>query len=159
MLLISALPPLNVNTPASTFVAPLKVFTPLKVNSSDPAFVRLYAPLTTPLNVAALATVSVVAAPSATLPLKVNTPLLVASPKPSVPLIANSFASVRAVAESLEIRPALKVTVPVPSAALSPAWIAPPLKVTPPVKVLAPLIVNTAVPVFTKLPAPLITPL
>jgi hypothetical protein len=120
MLLINALPPLSVSTPASTFVDPLKVFTPLKVNSSTPAFVRLYAPLTTPLIVAALATVSVVAAPSTTFPLRVSVPVLVASPKPSVPLIANSFAKLRAVAELLEIRPALKVTVPVPSAALSP---------------------------------------
>jgi hypothetical protein len=159
MLLMSALPPLNVRIPASTFVEPLKVFTPLKVNSSTPAFVRLYTPLTTPLNVAALATVSVVSAPSGTFPLKVSAPLLVASPKPSVPLIANSFASVRAVAELLEIRPALNVTVPVPSAALSPTWIAPSLRVTPPLNVFAPLIVNTALPVFTKLPAPLINPL
>jgi hypothetical protein len=159
MLLINALPPLNVSTPASTFVAPLNVFTPLKVNSSDPAFVRLCAPLTTPLRVAALATVNVVAFPSATLPLKVSTPLLFASPNPSVPLIVNAFASVRTTPESLEIRPALKVTVPVPSAALSPAWIAPSPNVTPPLKVLAPLSVNTAAPVFTSDPAPLITPL
>jgi hypothetical protein len=103
MLLARAFPPLNVNTPASTVVGPLNVFSPLKVNSSDPAFVRLYAPLTTPLRVAALATVSVVAAPSATSPLKVNAPLLVASPNPNAPLIANAFASVRAVAELLEM--------------------------------------------------------
>jgi hypothetical protein len=135
------------------------VFTPLKVNSSAPAFVKLYAPLTTPLIVAALATVKVVLPPSATFPLKVSAPLLDASPKPSVPLIANSFAKLRAVAELLEIRPALKVTVPVPSAALSPTWIAPSLKVTPPPNVFAPLIVNTALPVFTKLPAPLMSPL
>jgi hypothetical protein len=159
MLLISALPPLSVRIPASTFVGPLKVFTPLKFNSSAPAFVKLYAPLTTPLNVAALATVNVVAAPSATFPLKVSAPLLVASPKPSVPIIANSFASVRAVAESLETRPPLKVTVPVPSAALSPTWIAPSLKVTPPPNVFARLSVNTALPVFTRLPAPLMSPL
>jgi hypothetical protein len=156
MLLMSALPPLSLKIPASTFVGPLKVFTPLKVNSSTPAFVKLYAPLTTPLNVAALATVKVVSPPNATFPLKVNAPLLVASPKPSVPLIANSFAKLRAVALSLEIRPPLKVTVPVPSAALSPTWIAPSLKVTPPLKLLEPVIVNTALPVFTKLPAPLI---
>jgi hypothetical protein len=159
MLLISALPPLSVSTPASTFVDPLKVFSPLKVNSSTPAFVKLYAPLTTPLSVAALATVKVVAAPSATFPLKVNAPLLVASPNPSVPLIANSFAKLRAAALSLEIRPPLKVTVPVPSAALSPTWIAPSLSVTPPLKVFAPLIVNNALPVFTRLPAPLMSPL
>jgi hypothetical protein len=159
MLLINALPPLSVSTPASTFVDPLKVFTPLKVNSSTPAFVRLYAPLTTPLIVAALATVNVVSPPNATFPLKVSAPLFVASPNPSVPLIANSFARLRAVALSLEIRPPLKVTVPVPSAALSPTWIAPSLSVTPPPNVFAPLIVNTALPVFTSEPAPLINPL
>jgi hypothetical protein len=159
MLLINALPPLSVSTPASTFVDPLKVFTPLKVNSSTPAFVKLYAPLTTPLIVAALATVNVVSPPNATFPLKVSAPLLVASPNPSVPLIANSFARLRAVALSLEIRPPLNVTVPVPSAALSPTWIAPSLSVTPPPNVFAPVIVNTALPVFTKLPAPLMSPL
>jgi hypothetical protein len=159
MLFISALPPLSVRVPASTFVGPLKVFTPLKVNSAAPAFVRLYAPLTTPPIVAALATVSVVAAPKATFPLKVNVPLLVASPNPRVPLIANAFAKLRAVTESLEIRPPLKVTVPLPSAALSPTWIAPSLRVNPPLKVFAPLIVNTALPVFTNEPAPLINPL
>jgi hypothetical protein len=159
MLLISALPPLSVRIPASTLVDPLKVFTPLKVNSSTPAFVRLYAPLTTPLSVAALATVNVVSPPNATFPLKVSAPLFVASPNPSVPLIANSFARLRAVALSLEIRPALKVTVPVPNAALSPTWIAPSLKVTPPLKLFEPVIVNTALPVFTRLPAPLMSPL
>jgi hypothetical protein len=135
------------------------VFTPLKVNSEAPSFTRAAVPLTTPLIVAALATVNVVSVPNATFPLKVNAPSLVASPKPSVPLIANAFANARAVALLLEIRPALKVTVPVPSAALSPTWIAPSLKFTPPLKVFAPLIVNTALPVFTKLPAPLINPL
>jgi hypothetical protein len=141
------------------FVGPLKVFIPLKVNSSTPAFVRLYAPLTTPLIVAALATVNVVSPPNATFPLKVSAPLFVASPNANVPLIANSFAKLRAVTESLEIRPPLKVTVPVPSAALSPTWIAPSLNVTPPPNVFAPVIVNTALPIFTRLPAPLMSPL
>jgi hypothetical protein len=41
MLFANALPPLNVSVPASTTVAPLNVFTPLKVSSADPAFVKL----------------------------------------------------------------------------------------------------------------------
>jgi hypothetical protein len=36
MLLASALPPLSVSIPAVTVVGPLKVFTPLKVNSAPP---------------------------------------------------------------------------------------------------------------------------
>jgi hypothetical protein len=120
MLLANALPPLNVSIPASTTAGPSNVFTPLNVNSAAPAFVNPYAPLTTPLSVAALATVRVVAVPNATFPLKVSAPLLVTSPNPSVPLITNAFASVRAVVDSLEIRPPLKVTVPLPSAASFP---------------------------------------
>jgi hypothetical protein len=40
MLFANALPPLNVNIPASTTVAPLNVFAPDNVNSADPAFVN-----------------------------------------------------------------------------------------------------------------------
>jgi hypothetical protein len=40
MLFANALPPLNVNVPASTTVAPLNVFAPDNVNSALPAFVN-----------------------------------------------------------------------------------------------------------------------
>ena len=109
--------------------------------------------------VPALATVRFTSPSSDTLPPRFITPLLSTSPSVSAPLIANAFAKVRVVEESLDIRPPLKLTRPVPKAALFPASIAPALRLTPPLNVLAPVTVNTEVPVFTRLPAPLITPL
>jgi hypothetical protein len=159
MLFANALPPLNVNVPASTTVTPLNVFTPLSVNSADPAFVRSNAPLTTPLSVTPLATVNVVAALNAATPDSVNAPVLVPSPSASEPLRVNAFANVRAVTPSLDIFPPLNTTVPVPNAALSPTQTVPPLNVAPPLNVFAPLNVKAALPLFTNLPAPLITPL
>ena len=159
ILFANALPPLNVNVPASTTVAPLYVFAPESVNSALPAFVRSNAPLTTPLIVTSLATVSVVAADSAAAPDNVNAPVFVPSPKLSPPLSVNAFANVRALALSLAIFPPLNTTVPPPNAALFPTNTAPPLTVAPPPNVFVPESVNVPVPLFAKLPLPLITPL
>ena len=93
-----------------------------------------------------------------TLPLKVSVPLLTESPSVTAPPSRNAFASARAAVESLERRPALKVTVPEPRAVSLPASIAPALKVTPPLKSLDPLRVSTAVPVFARAPAPVMRP-
>jgi hypothetical protein len=70
----NALPPLRVKVPSLTAVVPLKVFAPLSVSSEDPAFTKLCAPLITPVQFAALATVSVVALNSDADPAKVNPP-------------------------------------------------------------------------------------
>jgi hypothetical protein len=121
MLFASALPPDSVNVPPFTVVVPLNAFAPLRVSSDAPSFTRLYAPLRIPLNVAALATVNVVSPFNDAFPLKVSAPLFVASPTVSAPFRTSAFASVRAVPESEERRPPVNVSVPVPSAASSPA--------------------------------------
>jgi hypothetical protein len=159
MLFASALPPLNVNVPASTTVAPLNVFAPDNVNSPLPAFVRSNPPLTTPLSVTPLATVNTVAAPNAAAPENVSAPVFVPSPSANAPLNVNPFATVRAVPPSLAILPPLNTTVPVPNAALSPTKTEPALTLAPPLNVFAPDNVNSPAPLFTKLPVPLITPL
>jgi hypothetical protein len=159
MLFANALPPLNVNVPAFTTVAPLNVFTPDNVNSPAPSFVRSYAPLTTPLSVTPLATVNVVAPESAAAPVNVNAPLFVPSPSANAPLNPNAFVTVLAVPPLLEIFPALNTTVPLPNAASFPTNTAPPLTVAPPLKVFVPVSVSAPLPLFTKLPLPLITPL
>jgi hypothetical protein len=160
MLFASALPPLNVNVPAFTTVAPLNVFAPLNVNSPLPAFVKSNAPLTTPLSATPLATFNVVAALNAVAPENVNAPVFVPSPNANVPLNPSAFATVRAVTPSLEILPPLNVTLPVPNAASLPISTVPALTLTPPVNVFAPLTVNAPLPLFTRLPpVPLINPL
>jgi hypothetical protein len=160
MLFAKALPPLNVSVPASTIVAPLNVFTPLNVNSPTPPFVSPFAPLTTPLNVTPLATFNVVAALNAAAPENVIAPVFVVSPSASVPLNPNAFATVRAVAPSLEIFPPLNVTLPVPNAALFPTNTVPALTLAPPVNAFVPLNVSAPLPLFTNdPPVPLITPL
>jgi hypothetical protein len=159
MLFANALPPLSVRVPALTSVAPLNVFAPLNVNSADPAFVRSNAPLTTPLIVTPLATVNVVAADNAAAPENVSAPSLVTSPSTSAPLSDHPFVTARAVEPLLAIFPPLNTTVPVPNAALSPTHTVPALTDAPPVNVFVPESPNSPVPFFTKLPAPLITPL
>jgi hypothetical protein len=160
MLFTNALPPLKVNVPASTTVAPVNVFAPLNVNSPLPAFVNPFAPLTTPLNVTPLATVNVVAPLNAAVPLNVNAPVFAASPSANAPLKPNAFATVRAVVSLLEIFPPLNVTLPVPKAASFPTNTVPLLTLAPPVNVFAPLNVNAPAPLFTRdPPVPLITPL
>jgi hypothetical protein len=160
MLFANALPPLNVNVPASTTVAPLNVFTPLNVNSPLPAFVKSNAPLTTPPNVTPLATSNVVDALNAAAPENVIAPVFVPSPSANVPLNPSAFATVRAVVSLLEIFPPLNVTVPVPKAPSFPTNTVPTLTLTPPVNVFVPLNVNAPAPLFTRdPPVPLITPL
>jgi hypothetical protein len=159
ILLSNALPPLSVNVPAFTTVAPLNVFAPDNVNSATPVFVRPNAPLTTPVIVTSLPTVIVVAAPSAAFPDNVSAPVFVPSPKASAPLNVNAFAIVRAVTLSLAIFPPLNTTVPVPNAESSPTNTDPALTLAPPMNVFVPESVSTPLPLFTKLPAPLITPL
>jgi hypothetical protein len=116
MLFTNALPPLNVNVPASTTVAPVNVFTPDNVSPADPAFVKSLAPLTTPPKVNSLATVSVVAPANAASPENVNAPVFVPSPNASAPLNVSTFANVRAVPPSLETFPPLSTKAPVPNA-------------------------------------------
>jgi hypothetical protein len=154
----NALPPLNVNIPASTTVTPLNVFAPDNVNSPPPTFVKALAPLTTPLNVTPLATSNVVAPLNVASPESVKAPVFVASPKPSDPLKVSAFATVRAVTLSLAIFPPLNTNVPVPNAALSPTNTVPAPTAAPPLNAFVPDNVNSPVPFFTKLPLPLITP-
>jgi hypothetical protein len=159
MLFANALPPLSVNVPPSTTVAPLNVFTPLSVSSPLPAFVKSNAPLTTPLSVTPLATVSVVAALNAAFPLAVNTPVFTESPKANPPLKIQVFPNERADNPSLEIFPPLNVTVPVPNAESLPTKTTPELTVIPPPNVFTPLNVSVPPPLFTNTPdAPLKTP-
>ena len=134
------------------------MFTPLSVSSLAPCFTRLEVPLTTPPRVDELNTFNEVTPAIATLPLKVSVPRFTKSPKVTVPDITTAFEAVRDVVESLEIRPPVAVSVPVPSAALFPSWIAPLLKLTPPLKVLLPVRVKTDEPFFTSIPAPLMVP-
>jgi hypothetical protein len=159
MLFANALPPLSVNVPASTTVTPLNVFAPESVNSSNPAFVKSFGPLTTPAKVTALATVNVVAPFKAAFPDKVSAPVFKASPRVNAPVKVNPFANVRAVALSLAICPPPNANVPVPNAALFPTHTVPALTPAPPLNVFAPESVNSPVPLFTILPVPLITPL
>jgi hypothetical protein len=159
MLFANALPPLNVNVPASTTVAPVNVFAPLNVNSALPAFVSPNAPLTTPPNVTPLPTVNVVAALNAAFPLAVNAPVFAESPKANPPLKLQLFPNERADTPSLEIFPPLNVTVPVPNAESLPTKTTPELTVIPPPNVFTPLNVSVPPPLFTKTPdAPLKTP-
>jgi hypothetical protein len=155
----NALPPLNVNVPAFTTVAPLNVFAPDKINSAEPAFVRSNAPLTAPLNVTALATSNVVAPLNAAFPAIVNAPVLVPSPSANDPLKLNAFANARDVTLSLAIFPPLNTTVPVPNAESSPTQTVPALTVAPPLNKFTPVRVNAPLPLFNNLPLPPITPL
>jgi hypothetical protein len=117
----SALPPTKVRLPALTVVVPLKVFTPAKVNSAVPDFTNPPFPPNDPVNVAALASVIVLAPMSVPPPLKVRLPEFTASPRVKVPESNIAFESVRAAAESLESRPPPRFKVPLPSAALFPS--------------------------------------
>ena len=75
---------------------------------------------------------SVVFPVRAALPERVSAPELVASPSANAPVNKSALVSVRAVTESEERRPPVKVSAPVPRAALSPTWMAPALRVQHP---------------------------
>jgi hypothetical protein len=110
----------TVNAPAETVNAPVKVFAPPSVNPAVPAFVNEALPEITPFSATALLTVAVVAPDNTAFPDNVSAPVFVASPNTNEPLKSMALANVRAVVLSLEIRPPLKTSVPVPSAALLP---------------------------------------
>ena len=84
------------------------------------------------------------------LPLSVSAPLLIESPRATVPESASAFAKLIGVAEALEMRPPLAVRIPVPNAWLEPSWMAPAIRFTPPLNVFAEDNVNTAAPFFTN---------
>jgi hypothetical protein len=112
--------PDTVNVPPDTLNAPVNVFAPPSVIPAAPAFVNAALPEITPFIATALVTVAVVAPDNTAFPDIVNAPVFVASPKTNEPLKSIALARVRAVVLSLEIRPPLKTSVPVPSAALLP---------------------------------------
>jgi hypothetical protein len=123
-----------------------------------PALVNPFVPLTTPLNVALLTTVSAAVVPSFTEPESVNTPEFVESPSVSAPLSSAALLNERAAVESLETRPPPSRRVPVPKAELFPACNAPAVWMIPPLNVLVPVKVRTEAPLFTKTPLPLMDP-
>jgi hypothetical protein len=138
----------------------VNVFAPPNVSTDAPAFVNENAPPTAPLKTTPLGVVTVVFDVSVPVPPIVKTPVFVPSPSVTNPPTEYTFASVRAVVESLERIPAVIVSVPVPNPALFPTRTVPDPIVTPPVKVFVPLSVKTPVPPCTNAPpAPLITPL
>ena len=152
-------PPERFNVPALTVNNPLETFVPERVNSANPSFTRLPVPAMLPPNVTAESTVRFVFASSETPPPNERVPDFALLPNVPPTDNARRFAKTRPVAESLETRPPLKVSVPVPNARLDPISIVPALIVTPPLKVFEPLKPRTAPPFFTRLPpAPLITP-
>jgi hypothetical protein len=168
--------------PAFNVTPPVKVFAPLNVKVAEllftilppaplntPPIVSAPAPLsvtrlpcksTAPLNVTALATLTVAEAVTVPAPDNVKAPLLTESPSVDVPApTAYAFVSVRTVVESLETVPPANVNTPAPKAAAFPTRTIPPLIVAPPVNVFAPVNVKIPVPLFTSdPPAPLITP-
>ena len=154
----TAAPPFNFKTPSPTIKLPLKTFAPPSVSSAPPSFVKLCAPLMTPLMVPWLSTLSVVSEASATPPLKVKVPPSTASPKPRIPLITNSFPMARSAPCTPASVPPLNVTNPVPRAELFPSESTPALKSTPPSNVFTPVKAKTDQPFFTSIPDPLITP-
>ena len=92
---------------------------PERVREAAPALVRSKPPEMLPLRVPALARLIVVAAVRTASPVRVSSPELVASPRVRLPERSSRLVSVRAVAESEERRPPVKISVPEPSAASS----------------------------------------
>jgi hypothetical protein len=169
-------PPLIVNVPVPSAVSwptrsvpdvnvtpPVNVFAPLNVKIDEPAFVSTNAPPpTTPLKTTALGVVTVVFDVSVPVPLSVKLPFKVPLKSPSVtaPPTEYTFASVRAVVESLESAvPVAIVNEPVPKPALFPTRTVPAVTDTPPVNVFAPPNVSTDAPAFVNEKAPPTAPL
>jgi hypothetical protein len=167
---------LNVNVPVPSAVSwptrsvpdvnvtpPVNVFAPLNVKIDEPAFVSTNAPPpTTPLKTTALGVVTVVFDVNVPVPLSVKLPFKVplASPSVTAPPTEYTFASVRAVVESLESAvPVAIVNEPVPKPALFPTRTVPAVTDTPPVNVFAPPNVSTEAPAFVNENAPPTAPL
>ena len=151
-------PPETFSVPAPTVRRPVETLVPASVSSPAPSFTQLPVPAMLPPNVTAESTVRLVVASMETPPANNSEPNFVASPSVPPTDKARRFARTRPVVESLETLPPLKVSVPVPSARFEPISIVPELIVTPPPKLLEPLRPRVAVPFFTTLPAPLMTP-
>ena len=151
-------PPASVSIPWVTLADPLNTLAPERTNSAMPALVKPFVPLTTPLNVALLTTVSAAPVPSFTEPESVSTPEFVESPSVSAPLSSAVLLNERAAVESLETRPPPSRRLPVPNAELFPACSAPAVWMIPPLKLLVPVRVSTEAPLFTKTPLPLMDP-
>ena len=128
------------------------------MSSAPPVLSRPKVPLTTPESVSPLITFKSELAASVTLPPTVNAPVLMLSPKATVPERTIAFAIERIEVESLEMRPAVANKVPVPSAMLLPICNAPSPSLKPPVKELKPESVSAPDPAFTSALEPLITP-
>ena len=143
------------SVPALTAVAPAKVFAPERVSVAPPSLIR--PPLeTTPAKVMPEAVVNVRStAPRSMSVVNVSSPELTASPKVTGPASTSALASVYPVVLLLESWPAVRVSVPVPSAELWPIRRMPPLRSSPPEKVLAPESVTVPIVDFTAaIPAP-----
>ena len=115
-----ALPPASVSVPWLTVVAPAKVLLPLRVSSAAPSFTSGAVPLRLPLTSTALLTLSTELAAIEPAPAKLSEPLLIKSPRVTVPASTKPLAIARAVAESLETRPPCNAKVPVPKAVFAP---------------------------------------
>jgi hypothetical protein len=157
----NAAPPLTVNVPPFTAVAPLNVFVPLNVNSPAPAFVNPNAPETTPLATTSLAVVNVRSDVSAPAPVKVNLPVFTASPIETEPPNSYALPIVRSpppppvAAVLATVEPAILSSPDTsPNAALFPTQTAPAFNVAPPLKVFAPLNVNDPAPTLVNETAP-----
>ena len=105
------------------------------------------------LSTTALSTFNVASPVNSVAPDKVRVPELVGLPNPKVPESESAFVRVRAVVESLEMRPPLKDKVPEPKAVLVPAARVPAERETPPPKALAPVRVRVEPPDLTSIPA------
>jgi hypothetical protein len=118
----NALPPDTVNVPSFTAVAPENVFVPLNVNSPAPSFVKPNAPPNPPLRITGLNTVNVRSCVNVPAPPNVICPFFVPSPiVAAAPENVYEFEKTRAAPLSLEITPAPIVIVPVPNAPSFPA--------------------------------------
>ena len=155
----SAAPPASVSVPTSTEAAPVNALAPLKVSSERPVFTMPDGPLTTPEKVTGLPAAKVTVPARLAAPLNVSNPLFTASPRVTVPDNAIVLSERRAALESLEIRPPLTRTAPVPKALLLPSCSTPLLRFTPPEKLFNPESVSTELPLLIMPPAPATTPL
>ena len=129
------------NAPALRRTPPAKVFEPDKTKADGPFFTSAPDPLITPPNAEAAAPLSV-----SVLPCRLT--------EPAPARLPNSSDATR-----FNVPPALTLTVAEFNSALPPTrFTVPAFTASVPVKVFTPDRVNSAVPPFTKLPVPLITP-
>lgn len=152
-MLAAAREPFNCRTPLAMDSEPEKVFAPESVNWAGPAFVRALVPLRMPLMKTALSMERMESAERTPGPVNVRVPEVEGLPRATLPARANALEKVRAVVESLEMRPPKMESVPEPKALLLPASSEPAVSNTPPAKVLDPEMTNAEEPLLMTRPS------